>query len=285
MTRKRARTLLRWPAVLAALGCVLAPGSSAAAGAEPDDDAAQYEQCRTMARELAAETTASGAITCLRPDGTPLGPERWLPAAPAPVPVSTGDHAGCVTGPERPLVDTTLTTARATTGSARPIAYQYQQLDGVDTIGVSGGEILEFTPGALAPGGSYRWRARADERGWSPWCEFTVAPDAADYSGLGHVSLESLHDLEVRPDRTYPVRLSSRQQRLLRAGTDVGRVGARITLTGPRWADLLAQLTDTAFIAEQVAAEYGPDDPAPPDGTAYRTLVDVISARLGRPDN
>ncbi len=81
----------------------------------------------------------------------------------------------------------------------------------------------------------------------------------------------------------YAVRLSSREQRLLRAGTDVGRTSARTTLTGPRWTDLLLQLTESAFIADEVADEAGEDDPAPPDGTAYRTLIDAISVELGGP--
>ena len=154
----------------------------------------------------------------------------------------------------------------------------------------SGSPVRECHPGDLAPGAGYRWRARVDdsatysglddERSWSRWCEFAVSANAVDYRQLGHVRLEALTRLGVRPDRTYTVTLSGRQQRLLRAGTDVGRTGARMTLAGPRWTDLLLQLTESAFIADEVAAES--DSPAT-DGTAYRTLLDAISVKLGGP--
>jgi hypothetical protein len=96
------------------------------------------------------------------------------------------------------------------------------------------------------------------------------------------VSLEALHELGLRPDRQYAVSLSGRQQRLLREGTDVGRTGARMTLTGPRWTDLLVQLTESASIADEAALE-ADEDNSPPDGTAYRTLRDTISVKLGGP--
>ena len=101
--------------------------------------------------------------------------------------------------------------------------------------------------------------------------------------GLGDVSLQALNELGLRPDRPYPVSLTGRQQRLLRAGTNVGRTSARMTLTGPRWTDLLLQLTESAFIADEVAAEADEDGPSPLDGTAYRTLVNAISVKLGGP--
>jgi hypothetical protein len=53
-----------------------------------------------------------------------------------------------------------------------------------------------------------------------------------------------------------------------------------MTLTGPRWADLLLQLIDSAVIAEQAAFENGE---SAPESAAYRGLVDVISVRLGGP--
>jgi hypothetical protein len=91
--------------------------------------------------------------------------------------------------------------------------------------------------GDPAPGVSYRWRARVDDLGsftspfqeqqWSPWCEFTVSADAVDYRGLGAVSLEALTELGLRPDRTYTVNLSGRQQQLWH-GTGRGQPPARI---------------------------------------------------------
>lgn len=240
------------------------------------------------------------AFACTRPDGTLVDPKLWMPAPrprPTPTPVMTGNHAGCVTGAGRSVFDTTLTTARATAGSGKTIIYEYEPLDGGDTIIASGFEVLEFGPGDLAPGKSYRWRARVDdtadqaaftspdedELGWSHWCEFTVAADAVDYGQLGDVSLEALKALGLRPDRRYAVSLSSTQQRLLRDGTDVGRTSAQMTLTGPRWTDLLSQLASSASIADDVAAEADDDNSAPADGTAYRKLLDAISIKLGGP--
>jgi hypothetical protein len=192
------------------------------------------------------------------------------------------------------VVGTTLTSVAATAKPGEAIIYERQRLDGNESVGSSGSLVLEFGPGDLAPGGSYRWRARVDdtadpalfaspdddELGWSAWCEFTVSADAVDYRELGDVSLEALNELGLRPDRKYAVSLSGRQQRLLRAGTDVGRTSARMTLTGPSWTDLLVQLTESAFIADETAAE---GDSPPVDGSAYRTLVDAISVKLGGP--
>lgn len=294
----------RWPAGIAGLVVVLAAAGSAPF--PPDDDAALSARCLKAAQEMVAKyrgTNISVALICDRPDGTPVDPKLWVPAAPtppAPTPVTTAGRPGCVTGPGRPVAGTALTTASAATGSGEPIRYDYQQLDGGETVSVSGSPVLEFGPGDLAPGGTYRWRARVDqsaqptrdaellsrpddEAGWSPWCEFTVSASAVDYRQLGDVSLEALNALGLRPDRKYAVTLSGRQQRLLREGTDIGRTSTRMTLTGPRWTDLLIQLSEEAAIADEVAAELAGEDAAPPDGTAYRTLVDAISVKLGGP--
>ncbi|MEU7906903.1 hypothetical protein [Actinoplanes sp. NPDC049118] len=304
----RTRTVLRWPAGLAALVIVLAAAGSAPAQAGPGDDEALYAQCRKAVQDLTEQyrqvENAGFSLACTRPDGTIADPKLWWPAAqnrPAPTPPITADPAGCVTGPGRPVVDTTLTSVLATAGPGEAIIYQYQQLDGGEPINVSSEtETLSFEPGYLTPGGSYRWRARVDdteeqardpisfgvpddEQGWSPWCEFTVAADAIDYRGLGDVRLEALNELGLRPDRTYTITLTGRQQRLLRAGTNVGRTHTRMTLTGPRWTDLLLQLTESAFIADEVAAETDEDDPTAPDSTPYRKLVDAISVKLGGP--
>lgn len=286
---------------------VLAAAGSVPAQAGPGaDDEALYAQCRKAVQELTEKyrhvENALVSMACERPDGTIADPELWLPAAPtrpAPTRPITAGQEGCVTGAGRPVAGTTLTSVSATAGPGEAIIYQYQQLGG-ETTNASGMEVLEFDPGDLAPGGSYRWRARTDdseeragdgtsfsvpddEQGWSSWCEFTVAADAIDYRGLGDVSLEALNELGLRPDRTYAIRLTAGQQRLLRAGTNVARTHTRMTLTGPGWTDLLLQLTESAFIADEVAAETDEDDPTAPDGTAYRTLVDAISVKLGGP--
>jgi len=301
---ERARGVLRWPAGFVALVSVFAAAGSAPTQALPGDDAALYAQCRRIVGAAADKyrdaENVTVAVLCERSDGTVVDPKLWLPTVPTrpvPVPMMTVGHAGCVTGPGRPVVDTTLTSVSAKATAGRPLIYEYQRLDGTETIGSSGSSLLQFGPGDLAPGGSYRWRARVDdiaERGsnrtlfaspddeprWSPWCEFTVSADAVDYRGLGDVSLEALNELGLRPDRTYTVSLSKRQQRLLRAGTDIGRTGDRMTLTGLRWTELLIQLTESASIADDAAEE---DDPSVPDGSADRGLVEAISVKLGGP--
>lgn len=295
----------RWPAAFAALVIVLAAAGSEPAQVEPGGDAALFASCQRAAQELFDEYRnaehTSVAVVCERPDGTVVDPKLWLPTAPAqpaPTPVMTVGHAGCVTGAGRPVAASTLTSVTATTASGEAVVYQRQRLDGSETVNSSGSPVLEFRPGDLAPGGIYRWRARVDdgaaspisgpddeERGWSSWCEFTVSADAVDYRGLGDVSFEALRELGVRPDRSYTVGLSGRQQRLLRAGTDVGRTTRSMTLTGPRWTDLLAQLAESARIADETAADEtaAEDDSALPDGAAYRALVDAISVKLGGP--
>jgi hypothetical protein len=305
---RRRRTGLRWPALAAAFLSVLAGAGSEATPTGPRDDAALLADCRRAAQNIVDQyrnvPNVGVAVSCQWPDGTVVDPKRWLPsvpAEPAPTPVMTVGHAGCVTGAGRPMTGTTMTSVSATATSGEAIIYQRQRLDGSETVDSSGSAVLEFGPGDLVPGGSYRWRARVDdiadlagstawsrrldddEFGWSPWCEFTVSADAVDYRGLGEVSLDALQELGLRPDRTYTVSLSGHQQRLLRAGSNAGPTRARMTLTGVRWTDLLVQLTESAFIADETAAEAGEDDPKPSDGTAYRTLVDVISVKLGGP--
>ncbi|WP_246607686.1 hypothetical protein [Paractinoplanes toevensis] len=287
-----------------ALVIVLAGAGSEATPAGPRDDAALLADCQRRAQEIVDKyrnvPNVSVAVACQWPDGTALDLRR-IPPKPAPIPVMTVGHAGCVNGAGRPVTGTTLTSVSATATSGEAVIYERQRLDGSESVDSSGSPVLEFGPGDLAPGGSYRWRARVDdtaelagstawpsrldddEIGWSPWCEFTVSADAVDYRGLGEVSLDALQELGLRPDRTYTISLSGHQQRLLRAGSDAVPTRARMTLTGLRWTDLLVQLTESAFIADETAAEAGEDDPPSSDGTAYRTLVDVISVKLGGP--
>ena len=168
-------------------------------------------------------TSNSYVVACERPDGTPVDPKLWWPTAPslpAPTRPITAGRAGCVTGPGRPVVATTL---------------------------------------------------------------LSVSANALDYRGLGDVSLETLNELGLRPDRRYTISLTRRQQRLLRAGTNVGRTNDRMTMTGPRWTELLTQLSGSASIAAEVSADGGEDTPSQPDSTAYHALMDAISIKLGGP--
>ena len=77
--------------------------------------------------------------------------------------------------------------------------------------------------------------------------------------------------------------MTRRQQRLLRAGTNVSRTKARMTLTGPRWTDLLLQLSGSASLADEAAIDGDDADRSPPESAAYRALVDAISVELGGP--
>lgn len=305
-------TRLRWPGGLVAVVIVLAAAGSAPAQAGPGDDGeALYARCRKMAQEVAEKyrnldnASNSYMVACERPDGTLVDPKLWWPTAPslpAPTRPITAGRPGCVTGPGRPVVATTLLSVSATARPGEDIVYEYQPLDDSRTIDASGSTVLAFAPGDLAPGRSYRWRARAvdtvrqdhdqaalrspdDQQNWSAWCEFSVSAKALDYRGLGNVSPEMLNELGLRPDRRYTISLTRRQQRLLRAGTNVGRTNDRMTLTGPRWTELLTQLSGSASIAAEVAADGGEDTPSQPDSTAYHTLMDAISIKLGGPDH
>ncbi|XVV14903.1 hypothetical protein ACQP2X_11380 [Actinoplanes sp. CA-131856] len=284
--------MARWPAGIAVLVIVLATaaGSMPSSGGAASDDVALRDvtvdgvavageplddACRKALAELAERyrdtPNISTGVRCEDPGGV-VTPTR---------PVSAPTPADCVSGPARPVFGTALATVTATAAPGEAIAYEYETLNGGDTTGASGSPGLEFGPGDLAPGATYRWRARIDTidsaDAWSRWCEFTVSPAAVDYRQLGDVSLEALNELGLRPDRSYTITLSASQQRLLRAGTDVGGTSTRMTLTGPRWTDLLLQLTESAVVADEVAAD---SDPPAADGTAYRELVDALSAKL-----
>src|SRR5689334_6301651 len=56
-----------------------------------------------------------------------------------------------------------------------------------------------------------------------------------------------------------------------------------MTLTGPRWTDLLLQLSGSASLAEWTAIDGDDADRSPPESAAYRALVDAISVELGGP--
>ncbi|GGN91927.1 hypothetical protein GCM10010112_78590 [Actinoplanes lobatus] len=300
------RTILRWPAMLAGLVGVLSTAASAPRWTGPSDGPALYAECREAAQEVFEkyrdQPNTLFDFVCAVPDGTPVDPGLWIPAAPvlpAPTPVLTAGHEVCVTGPGRPVTGTALTKALAN-GDGAELVYEYEHLGGGETMVRGGASALEFRPGDLAPGASYRWRARVDdpadrdssefvyrspeaeERRWSPWCEFTVSADAVDYRELGDVSLEALTELGLRPDRPYTISLSGAQRRLLRKGTDIGTTTARMTRTGLRWTDLLTQLDRSAFFADELALEIGDESPRQ-DGIAYRRLLSELSVKLGGP--
>lgn len=203
--------MLHWTAASVALAGVLAAAGSAPAGAEPESDAVLFALCREAMQQLAAEQNSrpdlglvSVALSCERSDGTHVDPDLWLPPAPArpaPTPVPAPGHPACITGLGRPVVGTALTAVRATSSTGEAITYDYQRLGGYTVNSASGTADLEFGPGDLAPGATYRWRARVDdfaepagvegvyrggdydEAGWSPWCEFSVSASAPTSAG------------------------------------------------------------------------------------------------------
>lgn len=263
-------------------------------------------------------TAASGALS-----SAALG-------VPWPVTRFTDGEPGCVTGPGRPVV-ATATPVLSVTFTATPadVVANYQTLDGstdMYTGGLEPPDVLDFQEGDLAPGESYRWRVRAlradetpdltETRGWSEWCEFTVAADAPDFRGVDPGDVDTVRELGVRPDRQYPVTLTARQWRAVLAvlawepeaaavdedwsGAEAAEMRLRpietavreqvrdrapgdrvpVVLTGDRWATVANELAGWAGVADQVAAEE-PDAGA--DGSAYWALVDGLSAELGGP--
>jgi hypothetical protein len=149
---------------------------------------------RQLAEQHRTAETASVAVRCARPDGSIVDPALWSPAVsspPAPVRPVTAGRAGCVTGPDRPVIGTTHFRVSATAGPGEELVYEHGPLDSGDLVDSSGSPVLEFGPGDLAPGVTYHWRARVDDpaawtdpaeddRGWSPWCEFSVSAGAVD---------------------------------------------------------------------------------------------------------
>jgi len=250
-----------------------------------------------------------------------------LPVAPV-----VGGKPGCVTGARRPVVDTsmpTLSVAFAVPSLlSEGVTIEYQSLDGGAAIFTSDSEpvtdrpvTLDFRPGELAPGESYRWRVR-DARGgwtapgWSAWCEFTVAADALDLRSLEDDDVDVVLELGLRPERRYTVSLTRRQWRVLLDAFDLeltarGAIApsgdapaeaderlrqidtairrqlldttspSAVTLTGGRWTTVVNQLAGSAGLADDAAAEVDPGEMA--DGSAYWELIDLVSTRLGGP--
>ncbi|GAA3205120.1 hypothetical protein GCM10010532_026630 [Dactylosporangium siamense] len=236
-----------------------------------------------------------------QPAATPQ-PGAGLPRAATaaqPVGLSTAG-GGCVTGPDRPVLDTVHPTLSASfTGVpaeqyVQPTFQLRRDTDAVDPAGTLPGEPVAAGRTStldlrrhttLAHGVTYRWRVRGtpdlnpgDDAGWSSWCEFTVAATAPDA-------------LDLDDGRTYTVTLpTARWQAILRVLGPVppspggdrpeqapiedavrraapGTAQAPVTMTGSRWkliANDLASLTSSG------------------DGSTW-DLVDILSTALGGP--
>ncbi|GAA2537163.1 hypothetical protein GCM10010435_00130 [Winogradskya consettensis] len=129
--------------------------------------------------------------------------------------------------------------ARFATTSITPVevSFEYVALDlapeeGADVItsGTTAGPgrtaTLDFVPGTLRPGGSYRWRVSGagdvgqGRPGWSGWCGFTVDPGAPDFSSVDDGDYETLVTLGLLPDRTYSIRLTGGQRQVAAAAIE-----------------------------------------------------------------
>jgi hypothetical protein len=248
----------------------------------------------------------------------PLPGQRFLlpSAVPVPVDLRTDGQDDCVSGPDRPAVATTTPVLSAAFAGAPAVpTFEYQRIGDNDSVFASSESTsLEFAPGELAPGMSYRWRVRGTSfeavvPGWSDWCEFTVSPTAPDFREVEPGDVDLVRKLGVRPERRYTVLLSAAQQRALLevfdfdseeaistaaepAGTErrdavvavIRRNPGRITLTGAEWAAVLNEVGFWAGITADVAHETE-NEPAAgrPDASVFWRLADALSVRLGGP--
>jgi hypothetical protein len=182
--------------------------------------------------------TESAAVSGVRWPGVRMFPPLNVPL---PVDLAVDGRAGCVTGPDRPVVATAtpvLTAAFAGVPVTQPL-FEYAELgDPFPTMTGSESAVLDFEPGDLAPGASYRWRVRGADGnttspGWSDWCEFTVNAAAVDYRGVHPADLEALAELRIRPDRRYAVALTAVQRGMITEvldGPDSGAVEDAVTV-------------------------------------------------------
>lgn len=252
---------------------------------------------------VAARPNPSAGFTCgyttESDDGAAADPRdpRYAGAA-LPVGLST-DGLACVTGPDRPILDTVHPVLSASFTAApglRHVAPTFQ-LRGVfgrtdrdmdhsgDFVPAAEAATLKIVLyGRLEHGVSYRWRIRGTPAyipagGWSPWCEFTIATTTPD-------------DLGVDDGREYPVALPGAKWREMLAvlgpvethpsgdksahapiadAVKTALPPARrvaVTLTGRQWKSVA---NDLAYWASEK------------DAPAYWNLADQLSAALGGP--
>jgi hypothetical protein len=180
----------------------------------------------------------SGAAICTIADlSVPLPPApsfRELVDVPPPMRPATNGVPGCIRGPKRPVVGTTMPTLEVTYAKPVDASFELVPLDGSEesTVGftsATAGEPVVWETGqagltgenGLEPGRTYRWRTTgasiyATAPAWSPWCEFTVAADLVDLRPATDV--DTVRELRVDPVRRYPVTLTVREWRLVLEG-------------------------------------------------------------------
>ncbi|GAB3825343.1 hypothetical protein GCM10027610_005050 [Dactylosporangium cerinum] len=229
-------------------------------------------------------------------------PSSALPQAATaaqPVGLSTAG-GGCVTGPDRPVLDTVHPTLSASfTGVpaeqyVQPTFQLRRATDAGDPNGTLPGEPVAAGRTAtldlrrhltLAHGVTYCWRVRGipdlnpgDDAGWSSWCEFTVAataPDALDLDdGRTYTAALPTATWQAILRVLGPVSVSANGDRSVHAPIEdavrraaPGAARTPVTMTGSRWkliANDLAGLTSSG------------------DGSTW-DLVDLLSTALGGP--
>jgi hypothetical protein len=289
----------------------------------PDEPLDPLAACHAAAASLVdpLEAGATVKVSCavLSDEPVPPAPRGPLPGqrfllpldVPVPVDLRTDGRGDCVSGPDRPVVATTTPVLSAVfAGAPAAPTFEYQRIgDTESTFASSESTTLDFAPGELAPGVSYRWRVRGTSfeavvPGWSDWCEFAVSPGAADFREVEPGDVDLVRKLGVRPDRRYTVPLSTAQQHALLEILDFEPGGAistasepfepaetarrdaivamirrdpgRITLTGAQWAAVLDEVGNWASITPE-------SDGEPSAGRPFRDLVDALSVRLGGP--
>ena len=231
-------------------------------------------------------------------------PSDAEPAA-APPPVSTPaqatnlstDGSACVTGPDRPVLDTAYPILSASfTGAPgqqnAPSTFQIRGLtratdQDVDLAGEPAGRTasLDFHRlGPLAHGASYRWRVRGAPEpdpggaGWSSWCEFTIpatTPDALDLDdGRTYTVVLPTARWQAMLQVLGPVSVYVNGDRSAHApiedavkSASPSAPGVPVTLNGSRW-KLVAN--DLAYTASER------------DGSSW-DLVDLLSTALDGP--
>ncbi len=286
-----------------------APGASGAPMPIDQSSPMPLAQCQAAVAEWGGvstrlncgyETTGAGlpGLWTDEPGADPDDPQ--YAGAALPTDLST-DGQACVTGAGRPVVDTVRPTFSASfTGGAGLLRLESTfQLTGVagpdsqslETSGDPGppGAAASLTLSSQRPplqhGESYKWRVRAtprtiNARGWSSWCEFTVAETTPDDLGLDdfrnyRVELPTAKWREIVaalkpavPDAADVASTFAPIEDALKAAPPKA-AELSVLLNGRRWGELEKEICARAY-----------DD----DNPAIWKLADLVSAALGGPE-
>ncbi|MBB2946925.1 hypothetical protein FB565_006693 [Actinoplanes lutulentus] len=209
------------------------------------------------------------------------------------------DGRGCVTGPNRPVLDTVFPvlsssftpvpglTEIASTVQLRGISDRAHAQD-LDQPGYRFGERvltaeldLAMLGTRLRQGESYRWRVRGTPPsvpagGWSPWCEFTIAGKTLDDLGLDDsrgydvvlptATWRRISDV-MGPVETYVGGGTSAHEPIAIAARSTSS-RAQVTMSGSDWEGIVNALAYHASEQGEVS---------------YWELADLVSAALDGP--